>query len=121
VIVKHDIDLISYEDLCKARPDLVESIARAAAAKRTTVEIEEAAKSFAGYPGRCKTCGAPIKNAKKSTASGQPTREADIPAAQVALKESFMCLGLSAVEAEAAAGLNEATVFGVKVSDLMKD
>ncbi len=59
-----DLDLMSLEDLQRHRPDLVESIGRKA---KPRVENLDEAKSFAGYPGRCTTCGQPVKSSKKKS------------------------------------------------------
>jgi hypothetical protein len=157
------------------------------------VELDEAAKgakSFAGYPGRCKTCGAVVK--KSATKEADPINESsssvpfhkkmeslpfcpkciplvesgrktnrvdlcqscsamvresigrplgdgwmektnstfdsrrparktvDIDRAKLALKESFLALGLGEEAANIAAGLDEGTFAGVPISDLLK-
>jgi hypothetical protein len=98
-------------------------------------------KAFAGYPGRCKECGQPVKSSKKkATTESRPmtpgefqsimeargrkpgtaptTRPTNLEATKQALKESYLLMGMSEAEAKIASGLDDPIVFGVPMSAL---
>jgi hypothetical protein len=83
--------------------------------EETIDEARKGAKSFAGYSGRCKTCGASLKDRKADAGS---TQEAD-PA--VHIMRAFVSMGLSEAEAIVAARLDEPILGDVKVRDLLNE
>jgi len=121
------------------------------AAPVPSVRIDEttAAKSFVGYPGHCKTCGASLQTSKskksKSKEAAEPDLTADmktrgwvsvpvsdsrvrhttsenkrLDAIKASLYESFVLAGLEPEAAKIAAGLEESYIGDVKVSDILK-
>jgi hypothetical protein len=52
--------------------------------------------------------------------STESARKVDMPAAQIALKECYLALGVTDREATIAAGLDEPMIGDVRVSDLLQ-